>query len=95
MKKTFAERIVAMNAMYKLPANDAPTLPADVVDRLTKFKATLLDEVHEIDEIVKLTKNGANPIEILVAVAVTDSGRPLPRVGGLTAAEAVGKDGLR
>ncbi len=33
--------------------------------------------------------------EILVAVAVTDSGRPLPRVGGLTAAEAEGKDGLR
>ena len=33
--------------------------------------------------------------EILVAVAVTDSGRPLPRVGGLTADEAEGKDGLR
>lgn len=33
--------------------------------------------------------------EIMVAVAVTDSGRPLPRVGGLTAQEAVGKDGLR
>ncbi|WP_436644310.1 amino acid synthesis family protein [Microbaculum sp. FT89] len=33
--------------------------------------------------------------EILVAVAVADSGRPLPRVGGLTAAEAEGKDGLR
>ncbi len=33
--------------------------------------------------------------EILVAVAVTDSGRPLPRVGGLTAADAVGEDGLR
>ena len=33
--------------------------------------------------------------EILVAVAVTDSGRPLPRVGGLTPAEAIGKDGLR
>jgi len=33
--------------------------------------------------------------EILVAVAVTDSGRPLPRVGGLTPAEAEGKDGLR
>lgn len=33
--------------------------------------------------------------EILVAVAVTDSGRPLPRVGGLTHAEAEGKDGLR
>ncbi len=33
--------------------------------------------------------------EILVAVAVTDSGRPLPRVGGLTHEEAIGEDGLR
>ncbi|QPC41704.1 amino acid synthesis family protein [Kaustia mangrovi] len=33
--------------------------------------------------------------EIMVAVAVTDSGRPLPRVGGLTADEAKGEDGLR
>ena len=33
--------------------------------------------------------------EILVVVAITDSGRPLPRVGGLTAREAVGEDGLR
>ena len=33
--------------------------------------------------------------EIMVAVSVTDSGRPLPRVGGLTAGEAEGKDGLR
>jgi len=33
--------------------------------------------------------------EVLVAVAVTDSGRPLPRVGGLEASDAVGSDGLR
>ena len=33
--------------------------------------------------------------EILVAVAVTDSGRPHPRVGGLQVSEIVGKDGLR
>ncbi len=33
--------------------------------------------------------------EIMVAVAVTDSGRPLPRVGGLTHEQAEGKDGLR
>jgi hypothetical protein len=33
--------------------------------------------------------------EIMVAVAVTDSGRPLARVGGLTAADAIGEDGLR
>lgn len=33
--------------------------------------------------------------EILVAIAVTDSGRPFPRVGGLTVDEMVGEDGLR
>ena len=33
--------------------------------------------------------------EIVVAVAITDSGRPLPRVGGLTKEQAEGKDGLR
>ena len=32
--------------------------------------------------------------EILVAIAVTDSGRPLPRVGGLEAKDAKGEDGL-
>jgi hypothetical protein len=33
--------------------------------------------------------------EIMVAIAVTDSGRPLPRVGGLTHSDAEGIDGLR
>lgn len=33
--------------------------------------------------------------EIVVAVAVTDSGRPLPRVGGLKTTEIKGEDGLR
>jgi hypothetical protein len=33
--------------------------------------------------------------EILVAVAVTDSGRPLPRIGGLQKHEIKGEDGLR
>src|SRR3982751_3222158 len=33
--------------------------------------------------------------EIVVAVAVTDSGRPLPRVGGLQVHEVQGVDGLR
>jgi NTP pyrophosphatase (non-canonical NTP hydrolase) len=69
VKKTFAERIAAMNAMYKLPANDRPSLPADVADRLAKFKATLLDEVHEIDEIVELSKNGGTAADVAVAIA--------------------------
>lgn len=33
--------------------------------------------------------------EILVAIAVTDSGRPLARVGGLTKEQIKGEDGLR
>lgn len=33
--------------------------------------------------------------EIVVAVAVTASGRPLPRIGGLQVSEIVGQDGLR
>ena len=33
--------------------------------------------------------------EIVVAVVVTDGGRPLPRIGGLRADEVTGADGLR
>jgi hypothetical protein len=33
--------------------------------------------------------------EIVVCIAVTDSGRPHPRIGGLTTAEIRGEDGLR
>lgn len=33
--------------------------------------------------------------EIMVAIAVTNSGRPLPRVGGLTKNQIKGEDGLR
>lgn len=35
------------------------------------------------------------PDEILVALVVTDSGRPLPRIGGLTTEDAKYEDGLR
>jgi len=69
MNKTFAQRIAAMNAMYKLPANDRPVLPDDVAGRLGKFKATLMDEVHEIDDIVALANKGAPPADVLVAIA--------------------------
>ena len=69
MNKPFAHRIAAMNAMYKLPAHHAPAVPADVADRLVKFKATLIDEVHEIDEIVQLAKSGASPLDVAVAIA--------------------------
>ncbi len=69
MTRSFAQRIAAMNAMYKLPANERPTVPAEVQDRLVKFKATLMDEVREIDEIVGLAKNGSPAIDVAVAIA--------------------------
>ena len=69
MTKSFAHRIAAMNAMYSLPANDRPVLPEDVIGRLTKFKATLMDEVHEIDQIVGMAQQGGTQIDILVAMA--------------------------
>jgi predicted HAD superfamily Cof-like phosphohydrolase len=69
MKKSFEQRIAAMNAMYKLPASDRPSLPANIVDRLVKFKAVLLDEVHEIDEIVKLAQNASPPADVAAALA--------------------------
>jgi len=69
MSKTFSERIELMNSMYRLPINATPTLPENTADRLAKFKATLMDEVHEIDEIVALAENKAEPIDIQVAIA--------------------------
>lgn len=69
MTPRFKDRIARMNAMYKLPAAERPTLPADVAERLVKFKATLMDEVHEIDDIVALTRDGANAADVAVALA--------------------------
>ena len=69
MNKSFEQRIAAMNAMYKLPISDRPALPANIADRLTKFKTILLEEVHEIDEIVKLAQNGDCPADVAVAIA--------------------------
>ena len=67
--KTFPERIALMNAMYKLPAHATPTITPDTAERLRKFKATLLDEVNEIDEIIDAAKRGAEPIELAVGIA--------------------------
>ncbi|HEY1077377.1 MAG TPA: pyrophosphatase [Fontimonas sp.] len=69
MTPAFAQRIALMNSMYRLPAHEAPAITDDVADRLRKFKATISDEVAEIDEIVALAQSGANPLDIAVAIA--------------------------
>ncbi len=47
------------------------------------------------DAIEARVADAPRPQEIVVAVAVTDSGRPLARVGGLQKHEIKGQDGLR
>ncbi|MCO8165375.1 nucleoside triphosphate pyrophosphohydrolase family protein [Pseudomonas sp. 21LCFQ010] len=69
MSKPFDKRIQEMNEMYKLPINTTPTLLPDPADKLKKFKATLIDEVNEIDEIIEGIKNGQPDIDTKVAIA--------------------------
>ena len=47
------------------------------------------------DAVEARVSDAPRPNEIVVAVAVTDSGRPLPRIGGLQVHEIQGEDGLR
>jgi NTP pyrophosphatase (non-canonical NTP hydrolase) len=69
MNKVFKERIREMNEMYKLPISEVPTLLPDPADKLLKFKNTLMDEVHEIDEIVEKIRSGSPDIDVKVAIA--------------------------
>jgi len=69
MSKPFKDRIHAMNEMYKLPINSTPTLLEDPASRLRKFKTTLMDEVHEIDEIVQKIEDREPDIDVKVAIA--------------------------
>jgi hypothetical protein len=57
------------------------------------IKAMLIRSHFDAVEIHVPDAPGAD--QILVALAVTDGGRPHARVGGLAAADAVGQDGLR
>lgn len=69
MDAKFSSRIRSMNNMYKLPVKGAPELGVDVAERLVKFKAILLEEVNEIDEIVNAAKSSHDELDVLVAVA--------------------------
>ena len=69
MNENFKSRIRLMNSMYKLPIKELPFIGGDVAERLVKFKATLLDEVNEIDDIVSMSRRGEDDLEIMVAIA--------------------------
>lgn len=68
--------------------------PGQVLDVPLGHKDAAYVRSH-FDGVEVRLNDSPRPNEIMVAVAVTDSGRPLPRVGGLKAEDAIGKDGLR
>tara|TARA_R110002049_G_scaffold95091_5_gene233678 strand:+ start:1348 stop:1932 length:585 start_codon:yes stop_codon:yes gene_type:complete len=77
-----------------LPSSKKMGGPGQVLDVPLGHKDAAYVRSH-FDGIEVRLNDAPRAREILVAVAVTDSGRPLPRVGGLTHEDAVGKDGLR
>ncbi|MGV3549544.1 amino acid synthesis family protein [Rhizobium sp.] len=77
-----------------VPSSKASGGPGTVLDIPLGHKDAAYVRSH-FDGMRVMLNDAPRADEIMVAVAVTDSGRPLPRVGGLKASEAEGKDGLR
>jgi len=77
-----------------VPSSKAMGAPGTVLDIPLGHKDAAYVRSH-FDGMRVMLNDAPRANEIMVAVAVTDNGRPLPRVGGLTASEIEGKDGLR
>ena len=67
----FSRDIEKFNGIYKLPVNATPTLEigVPVLERLKAFKHILLEEIDEIDDIVRDVEEGAAPLDVLTALA--------------------------
>lgn len=67
----FSEDIEKFNGIYKLPVNATPTLDVGVpaAERMAAFKDILLEEIHEIDEIIAAHQAGKDPLEVLTMLA--------------------------
>ncbi len=64
------------------------------IDLPLHYKDAAFVRTH-FDSVEASVSDAPRADEIVVAVVVTDSGRPLPRIGGLTKEEAKKEDGLR
>lgn len=70
MSKTFAQRILMMNEMYKLPVRYLPTLEeTGTINRISNFRITLWDELNEANDIVDALDDGASDLDALVMLA--------------------------
>ncbi|MBX9458775.1 MAG: amino acid synthesis family protein [Rhizobium sp.] len=77
-----------------VPSSKAMGAPGAMLDIPLGHKDAAFVRSH-FDGMRVMLNDAPRANEIMVAVAVTDSARPLPRVGGLKASEIEGKDGLR
>ena len=68
---SFLEDIKKFNGIYKLPVSATPTLDVGVpaAERMLAFKDILMEEVHEMDEIIAAQQAGKDPLEVLTMLA--------------------------
>ena len=77
-----------------LPSTKKVGGPGTAIDVSLGFKNAAYVRTH-FDAMEVRIADTPRDNEIVLIVAVTDSGRPLARVGGLTVDQVVGEDGLR
>lgn len=87
-------RVAVEKGAALVPSSKKMGSPGQVLDVPLGHKDAAYVRSH-FDGIEVSLNDAPRANEIMVAVAVTDSGRPLPRVGGLEHDDAEGKDGLR
>ncbi len=87
-------RVAVQKGAALVPSSKKMGGPGQVLDVPLGHKDAAYVRSH-FDGIEVRLNDAPRASEIMVAVAVTDSGRPLARVGGLTHHQAEGKDGLR
>ncbi|RMG89244.1 MAG: amino acid synthesis family protein [Candidatus Dadabacteria bacterium] len=90
--KPFRETVGGGKAI--IPSAKKMGIPGTELDVPLHYKDAAFVRSH-FDAMPVRVYDAPRPDEIVVALVVTDSGRPLPRVGGLTKEEAKKEDGLR
>ena len=90
--KPFRETVGGGKAI--IPSAKKMGIPGTELDVPLHYKDAAFVRSH-FDAMPVRVYDAPRPDEIVVALVVTDSGRPLPRVGGLTKDEAKKEDGLR
>ena len=77
-----------------LPSSNKVGGPGTALDVPLGFKNAAYVRTH-FDSMEVRIADAPRDNELVLIVAVTDSGRPLPRIGGLTVDQVKGEDGLR